>query len=421
MSEILMLPAAAQAAAERIMSRCDALAEISETSGQLTRVYLSPEHLRANARVGEWMREAGMTVWQDSVGNICGRYEGLSSDAPALLLGSHLDTVRNAGRYDGMLGVVTAIEVVQALHQQGIRLPVALEIIGFGDEEGTRFGITLLGSRGLTGSWPESWLACRDAEGISVAQALTIAGLDPLQIARAERPVDDIAGYLELHIEQGPCLEQQDLALGVVTAINGARRLNCTFLGQAGHAGTVPMTQRHDALAAAAHWMAQAELITQESDPYLVATFGTLQCLPGAANVIPGEVKLTLDVRGPEDTALDALLDRILTQGHAIAQQRGCQFDAQEYYRIAATRCDPALQSTLNRAVMQVQGKTLMLPSGAGHDAIAIAERWPAAMLFVRCRGGVSHHPDESVTTADVALALQALGNTILAYNGKEH
>ncbi|MEH0875405.1 allantoate amidohydrolase [Pectobacterium cacticida] len=421
MSEILMLPAAAQAAAERIMSRCDALAEISETSGQLTRVYLSPEHLRANARVGEWMREAGMTVWQDSVGNICGRYDGLTSDAPALLLGSHLDTVRNAGRYDGMLGVLTAIEVVQALHQQGIRLPVALEIIGFGDEEGTRFGITLLGSRGLTGSWPESWLACRDAEGISVAQALTIAGLDPLQIARAERPVDDIVGYLELHIEQGPCLEQQDLALGVVTAINGARRLNCTFLGQAGHAGTVPMTQRHDALAAAAHWMAQAELITQESDPYLVATFGTLQCLPGAANVIPGEVKLTLDIRGPEDTALDALLDRILTQGQAIAHQRGCQFDAQEYYRIAATRCDPALQSDLNQAVAQVQGRTLMLPSGAGHDAIAIAERWPVAMLFVRCRGGVSHHPDESVNAGDVALALQALGNTVLAYSEKDH
>ncbi|WP_233979975.1 allantoate amidohydrolase [Pectobacterium versatile] len=408
MSEMLMLPAAAQAAAEQIMSRCDALAEISETPGQLTRVYLSLEHLRANAQVGEWMREAGMNVWQDSVGNICGRYEGLTPDAPALLLGSHLDTVRNAGRYDGMLGVLTAIEVVRAFHQQGTRLPVALEIIGFGDEEGTRFGITLLGSRGLTGTWPENWLDCQDAEGTSVAQALTIAGLDPLEVALAARPVSDITAYLELHIEQGPCLEQQDLALGVVTAINGARRLNCTFLGLAGHAGTVPMTQRQDALAAAADWMAQAERVTRESDPYLVATFGTLQCLPGAANVIPGEVKMTLDIRGPEDAPLDALLERLLTLGQAIAHQRGCQFSAEEYYRIAATRCDPALQSVLNEAVTQVQGKTLMLPSGAGHDAIAIAERWPVAMLFVRCRGGISHHPDESVTTADVALALQA-------------
>ncbi|MBA5603129.1 allantoate amidohydrolase [Pectobacterium aroidearum] len=408
MSEMLMSPAAARVAAEQIMSRCDALAEISETPGQLTRVYLSLEHLRANARVGEWMREAGMSVWQDSVGNICGRYEGLTPDAPALLLGSHLDTVRNAGRYDGMLGVLTAIEVVRAFHQQGTRLPVALEIIGFGDEEGTRFGITLLGSRGLTGTWPESWLECQDAEGTSVAQALTIAGLDPLEVALAARPVSDIAAYLELHIEQGPCLEQQDLALGVVTAINGARRLNCTFLGLAGHAGTVPMTQRQDALAAAADWMAQAERATRESDPHLVATFGTLQCLPGAANVIPGEVKMTLDIRGPEDAPLDALLEKLLTLGQDIAHQRGCQFSTEEYYRIAATCCDPALQSILNEAVVQVQGKTLLLPSGAGHDAIAIAERWPVAMLFVRCRGGISHHPDESVTTADVALALQA-------------
>ncbi|GLY63044.1 Zn-dependent hydrolase [Pectobacterium carotovorum subsp. carotovorum] len=408
MSEMLMSPAAARVAAEQIMSRCDALAEISETPGQLSRVYLSLEHLRANARVGEWMREAGMSVWQDSVGNICGRYEGLTPDAPALLLGSHLDTVRNAGRYDGMLGVLTAIEVVRAFHQQGTRLPVALEIIGFGDEEGTRFGITLLGSRGLTGTWPESWLECQDAEGTSVAQALTIAGLDPLEVALAARPVSDIAAYLELHIEQGPCLEQQDLALGVVTAINGARRLNCTFLGLAGHAGTVPMTQRQDALAAAADWMAQAERATRESDPHLVATFGTLQCLPGAANVIPGEVKMTLDIRGPEDAPLDALLEKLLTLGQDIAHQRGCQFSAEEYYRIAATRCDPALQSILNEAVVQVQGKTLLLPSGAGHDAIAIAERWPVAMLFVRCRGGISHHPDESVATADVALALQA-------------
>ncbi|KFX13855.1 allantoate amidohydrolase [Pectobacterium betavasculorum] len=413
MSEPLLSSSAAQAAAEQIMSRCDALAEISETPGQLTRVYLSLEHLRANRLVGEWMCEAGMNVWQDSVGNICGRYDGLTPDAPALLLGSHLDTVRNAGRYDGMLGVLTAIEVVRTFHQQGIRLPVALEIVGFGDEEGTRFGITLLGSRGLTGTWPENWLDCQDAEGTSVAQALTIAGLDPLQVAQAARPVSDIVAYLELHIEQGPCLEQQELALGVVTAINGARRLNCTFLGLAGHAGTVPMTQRQDALAAAADWMAQAERVTRESDPHLVATFGTLQCLPGAANVIPGEVKMTLDIRGPEDVPLDALLQKLLKLAQDIAHRRGCQFSAEEYYRIAATRCDSSLQSVLNEAVTQVQGKTLMLPSGAGHDAIAIAERWPVAMLFVRCRGGISHHPDESVTTSDVALALQAFYQTV--------
>ncbi|GAB7261829.1 allantoate amidohydrolase [Dickeya ananatis] len=420
MSEVLMegmmTDFDAQAAARRVMTRCDQLAAISETPDQLTRVYLSAQHMQANQQTGEWMRDAGMQVWQDSVGNICGRYEGSTPGAPALLMGSHLDTVRNAGRYDGMLGVLAAIETVSFLHQHGIRLPVALEVVGFGDEEGTRFDVTLLGSRGLTGTWPDGWLSRPDANGVTVAQSLTQAGLDPDAIAQAARPVTDILAYLELHIEQGPCLEQAGLALGVVTAINGARRLNCTFTGHAGHAGTVPMSQRQDALAAAASWMTQAEQMTRESDPYLVATFGTLQCLPGAANVIPGEVRLTLDIRGPDDTPLDALLQRLLTLAQDIAMQRGCTFDAQEYYRIAATRCDETLQQRLSAAVMQVQGENLLLPSGAGHDAIAIAERWPVGMLFMRCKGGISHHPDEAVLTEDVALALQALLQTVWGY-----
>ncbi|GAB7197719.1 allantoate amidohydrolase [Dickeya oryzae] len=420
MSEVLMegmmTDFDAQAAARRVMTRCDQLAAISETPDQLTRVYLSAQHMQANQQTGEWMRDAGMQVWQDSVGNICGRYEGSTPGAPALLMGSHLDTVRNAGRYDGMLGVLAAIETVSFLHQHGIRLPVALEVVGFGDEEGTRFDVTLLGSRGLTGTWPEGWLSRPDANGVTVSQALTQVGLDPDAIAQAARPVTDILAYLELHIEQGPCLEQAGLALGVVTAINGARRLNCTFTGHAGHAGTVPMSQRQDALAAAAAWMTQAEQMTRESDPYLVATFGTLQCLPGAANVIPGEVRLTLDIRGPDDTPLDALLQRLLTLAQDIAMQRGCTFDAQEYYRIAATRCDETLQQRLSAAVMQVQGENLLLPSGAGHDAIAIAERWPVGMLFMRCKGGISHHPDEAVLTEDVALALQALLLTVWGY-----
>ncbi|MFP1893269.1 allantoate amidohydrolase [Lonsdalea quercina] len=413
MSNVAMTAAEALDAARQVMDRCDALAEISESAGQLTRVYLSPEHLRANQVVGEWMRAAGMRVWQDSVGNICGRYEGETANAPALLLGSHLDTVRNAGRYDGMLGVLCALETVRYLHQRHIRLPVALEIVGFGDEEGTRFGITLLGSRGLTGTWPAEWLACRDADGVSVAQALTQAGLSSDAIGEAARAPSDILAYLELHIEQGPCLEQAGLALGVVTAINGARRLNCAFLGHAGHAGTVPMGQRQDALAAAAAWMTQVEALTQSGDPHRVATVGTLQCLPGAANVIPGEVRLTLDIRGPEDAALEALLSQLLHAAEEIAARRGCRFSAEEYYRIPATRCDVGLQAMLSDAVTTVQGTGLSLPSGAGHDAIAIAERWPVGMLFVRCRGGISHHPDESVLTDDVAQALRALLLTV--------
>ena len=402
-----------QQAAERVMARADALAAISETPNALTRVYLSTQHLQANQLVGQWMSQAGMTVWQDSVGNICGRYEGEQEGAPAVLLGSHLDTVRNAGRYDGMLGVLTAIEVVDSLHQQEKRLAQAIEIVGFCDEEGTRFGITLLGSRGLTGTWPESWLDKCDANGVSVAQAMVLAGLDPARVPLAARNKDDFSAYLELHIEQGPCLEQQRLALGVVEAINGARRLNCRFTGEAGHAGTVPMAHRKDALAASAEWMVMIESTTLQHGGNLVATVGELRCLPGAVNVIPGEVALSLDIRGPQDAPLDVLLNTLLAQAQTIATRRGLSFSAEQFYRMAATPCDAHLQTRLGEAVAAVQGRTVSLPSGAGHDAIAMAERWPVGMLFVRCKGGVSHHPAESVMAEDVAQAIDAFTRAV--------
>ncbi|WPU25661.1 allantoate amidohydrolase [Cedecea neteri] len=403
----------AEVAAQRVMDRADQLAAISESADQLTRVYLSVQHLRANQLVAGWMEQLGMMTWQDAVGNICGRYEGRQEGAKAILLGSHLDTVRNAGRYDGMLGVLCALEVVAYLSQHNIQLEQAIEIVGFGDEEGTRFGVTLLGSRGITGSWPEHWLDCEDAGGVSVAQAMTIAGLDPTRIASAERPKSDFSAYLELHIEQGPVLEEQGLALGVVTAINGARRLNCSFTGHAGHAGTVPMALRKDALAAAAEWMTFIESATRHRGPDEVATVGTLSCAPGAVNVIPGDVQLTLDIRSPRDESLGSLLGQLLAEGEAIAARRGMQFSAEAYYAIPATPCDAGLQATLTQAVNEVQGRSLSLPSGAGHDAIAIAERWPSAMLFVRCEKGVSHHPAESVTESDVALAVQAFARAV--------
>lgn len=398
----------ADRAAQRVMVRCDALATISETPGQLTRVYLSPAHMRANALVAQWMEEAGMLTWQDAVGNICGRYEAAGEGAPAVLLGSHLDTVRNAGRYDGMLGVLTAIEVVDSLHRQGLHGEQAVEIIGFADEEGTRFNITLLGSRGLTGTWPAGWLECQDAQGVSVAQAMVNVGLDPSRILMAERATEEFSAYLELHIEQGPVLEQADVPLGVVTAINGARRLTCCFTGEAGHAGTVPMAHRHDALTAAAQWIAFVEQKTRESGPDQVATVGTLQCEPGAVNVIPGAVTLTLDIRSPDDDRREMLLNALLDEAGRIAAQRGLSFSHDVFYTIAATPCDARLREVLAGAVSEVQGRALWLPSGAGHDAIAVAERWPSAMLFVRCDKGISHHPAESVQLEDVAKALQA-------------
>lgn len=399
-------------AARRVMERCDALAQLSATAEGLTRVYLSSEHLRANRLVADWMAQAGMTCWQDAVGNICGRYEGAQQGAQAILLGSHLDTVRNAGRYDGMLGVVAAIEVVSWLHQRGIRLAQAIEIVGFGDEEGTRFGITLLGSRGLTGSWPQAWLTCEDADGISVAQALRQAGLDPARISEAARPTQDFSAYLELHIEQGPVLEHENLALGVVSAINGAKRLMCTFTGEAGHAGTVPMAHRRDALAAGAQWLLAVE---QAGHTGLVATVGTVQCAPGAVNVIPGEVTLSLDIRSPSDEMLESALASLLAQGQAIAARRGVQFSCEPFYAMSATPCDDAVRHVLSQSVALVQGQAPVLASGAGHDAIAIAARWPVGMLFVRCRGGVSHHPAESVQEDDVAQALRAFSHAVVA------
>ncbi len=404
----------AEQAALQVLARCDVLAAISESPEGLTRVYLSPEHLRANRQVGEWMQAVGMQVWQDTVGNICGRYEGRQLDAPAILLGSHLDTVRNAGRYDGMLGVLTALEVVGYLHRHQQRLPVAIEVIGFADEEGTRFGITLLGSKGVTGRWPVEWLNTTDADGISVAQAMVRAGLDPMDIGQSARAANAFCAYLELHIEQGPCLENAGLALGVVTDINGARRLQCQFTGLAGHAGTVPMGQRQDALAGAAEWMCAVEALTAAQGEHLVATVGTLTCLPGAVNVIPGQVRLTLDIRGPNDRGVNDLLTRLLAEAEAIATRRGITFTAEGFYRIKATACDSALQQCISQSISQVQGRCLALPSGAGHDAIAMAECWPVGMLFVRCKGGVSHHPDESVTSSDVAVAIQAYLEAVL-------
>lgn len=403
----------ADRAARRVMARCDTLAEISETPGQLTRVYLSTEHLRANAQVAQWMQEAGMLTWQDAVGNICGRYEAANDGAQAVLLGSHLDTVRDAGRYDGMLGVLTAIEVVDWLHRQNLRGSQAIEIVGFADEEGTRFNITLLGSRGLTGTWPQGWLDCEDAQGVNVAQAMVNVGLDPTRIATAERAREDFSAYLELHIEQGPVLEQEDLPLGVVTAINGARRLTCRFSGEAGHAGTVPMSHRHDALTAAAQWIGFVEQKTRESGPELVATVGTLQCEPGAVNVIPGAVTLTLDIRSPNDALRETLLNALLDEAARIGQARGVAFSSDIFYTIAATPCDTHLRNVLAGAVEAVQGRVHLLPSGAGHDAIAIAERWPSAMLFVRCDRGISHHPAESVQQQDVAQALRAYSEAV--------
>jgi allantoate deiminase len=390
------------------MQYCDALAGCSEAPGALTRTFLSREQREAYALVSAWMRDAGMMVRLDAIGNLLGRYEADAPGRAALVLGSHLDSVRNAGRYDGMLGVLTAIECVRSLHERGKRLPFALEVVGFGDEEGVRFGATLLGSRALAGTFDRASLELRDAAGVTLREALLAFGLDPQRIGEAARAPSSTLAYVELHIEQGPVLEAEGLPLGVVTAINGFNRLALTLAGRAGHAGTVPMALRRDALAGAAQCVSAIERIGRAT-PELVATVGRIEALPGAINVIPGEARFTLDVRAPSDAVRERAVAEALAEVRAIAQQRGLELRVERLQDQAAARCAPWLIAQLAGA-LRAEGLTpRALPSGAGHDGMAMQAIADIGMLFVRCTGGVSHHPDESITAEDCAAGARAL------------
>jgi allantoate deiminase len=394
--------------AARIMQRCAALARHSELAGGLTRVFLSPEGLAASADVLGWMREAGMQAAVDALGNVSGRYEAARPGAPCVMLGSHLDTVRDAGRYDGMLGVVTAIECVDALNRQKVRPPFAIEVVAFGDEEGVRFGTTLLGSRAVAGTLDAAVLETRDAQGLSIADALRAAGLDPAGLPAVARRKGDVLAYVELHIEQGPVLEAEGLALGVVTAINGFSRLRVTLSGTAGHAGTVPMHLRRDALAGAAECVLAVERIAK-ADPEIVGTVGRLEARPGAINVIPGEVMLTIDFRGSRDAAREAAVAQALAAVQAVAKQRGLEARIEPLQSLGVTPCAEWLMAQMDAAVAAQGLRVRRLPSGAGHDGMALKAITDIAMLFVRCRGGISHNPAEAISEEDAGAAARAL------------
>ena len=390
----------------RIMARCDALARHSEQPGGLTRVFLSPENRAASELVLGWMREAGMRAAVDAIGNVVGRYEAERTGAPCLMLGSHLDTVRDAGRYDGMLGVVTAIECVGAL--KGRRLPFAIECVGFGDEEGVRFGTTMLGSRAIAGALDPASLDARDANGVTVKDALRQFGLDPTRVRDVARRKGDVAAYAELHIEQGPVLESEGLPVGVVTAINGFSRLRATLTGQAGHAGTVPMGLRRDALAATAECVLALERIAK-SDPELVGTVGRIEAKPGAINVIPGEVQFTIDIRAPRDELRRRAVSDVTARIEEIARTRnvGCRIETLQELGVA--KCAAWLMQRFERAIAAEGIRVRKLPSGAGHDGMAMKTLTDIAMLFVRCKGGISHNPAESITEADAGVGARTL------------
>jgi allantoate deiminase len=394
---------------EEIVGRINRLAEISETPDNITRVFLTAEHRAAADLILGWMREAGMSAHLDAIGNVCGRYEGERPGLACLMLGSHYDTVRDAGRWDGPLGVITAISCVADLHRRGRRLPFAVEVTGFADEEGVRFASTLLGSRAVAGTFNERVLASKDGADVSMREALVQFGLDPDHVGAAARVRGELLAYIELHIEQGPVLEAKGLPVGVVSAIAGATRLAARVTGMAGHAGTVPMELRRDALAGAAELICKVEELCLTDGRGLVGTVGYIHATPGATNVIPGQSHFTIDLRAPTDVHRGRALADISRQMDVIAKRRNLDLRLDVTHENRTVPCAPWLKQQIAEAVTAEGYPVFELASGAGHDGMAMVDIADVAMIFVRCRGGVSHHPDEHVELADAEAGARVL------------
>ena len=358
------------------------------------------------------MKNAGMKVREDAVGNIIGRYEAEELGKPALMIGSHLDSVVMAGKYDGPLGVLSGIAVVESLHSKGVRLPIAIEVIGFADEEGVRFKSTYLGSRAVAGTFDEDLLDVQDRDGITMREAFVKFGLNPAEINSAARLKDDILGYIELHIEQGPVLEEKDVSVGVVSAISGATRLLVSLKGDAGHAGTVPMMLRKDALTAASECILVAER-EAKSARNVVATVGQLTVRPGATNVIPGNVQFTLDVRAPEDSKRKEVALKIEKQFNKIVRKRKLTVDIKIVHEAKSAHCCNNLISIIEKVIKEFRLPVVKLPSGAGHDAAAMADLVPVGMVFVRCKGGISHNPAEEISEEDALVGIDSLSKVV--------
>ncbi|TMJ69207.1 MAG: allantoate amidohydrolase [Alphaproteobacteria bacterium] len=399
---------------QRIMELADRLAHWSESSDGLTCTYLSPAHRTVAAQIRDLMREAGLTTEIDTVANVIGRYPAADSAAPALIVASHYDTVRNAGRYDGRLGVLTALILAEHLGRLGRKLPFHLDVIAFSEEEGVRFSSSFLGSSAVAGRFDAKLLERRDAQGVTLAAAMAEAGLDATKIPALARRRDGLVGYLEVHIEQGPVLLEEGLPVGIVSAITGSVRSMVTITGTAGHAGTVPMARRHDAAAAAAELVLYVEKRCAQA-PTLVGTVGKLVVPNGAINIIPGRCELTLDVRSGDDATRDAAMSDILSEMERITARRGVTIDSQEVQRTAAVQCSARLQKVLADAVVGAGVKPRHLPSGAGHDAMMFSGLTDVAMLFVRCgNGGVSHSPREIITAEDADVAARVMLDAVL-------
>ncbi|WP_278236907.1 allantoate amidohydrolase [Isoptericola sp. AK164] len=423
-------PDTVAAAARRVMARCDELARISATAGGIERVYLSPEHARVNRLAAQWMREIGMTTRLDAAGNQVGRLERSTAsgapdlDAPALVLGSHLDTVPDAGRYDGIVGVLMGLEVVRMLRVPGpdgtgwrSPLPFALEVVAFSDEEGTRFGKALLGSSAVAGTWDPDWWDLTDADGVTLREAFAEFGLDPGRVGEAARRPEELAGYLEAHIEQGPELDERGESLAVVSSIASARRFQLVVEGEARHAGGTPYDRRRDALLGASEAALAIERVCR-AEHHIIGTVGQLEAYPGAVNIVPGEARLSLDLRGEFDDARDDVWTSIERELDVITGRRGLRWHAREVHSAPAVFCAPLLQDVVREGIVSTLGRGVDDPatifSRAGHDAMAIGSVTDVGMLFLRNPDGISHHPDEAVSAGDVAYGTRALAESVL-------
>jgi allantoate deiminase len=397
--------------AAKVIARCRELASISDTPGETSRLFLTPATRDAHTLLSWWIRQAGLEARTDDSGSLRAVRRSAHTNAPTLLLFSHIDTVPDAGAFDGPLGVVLALAAIEELHNT--TLPFNIEIIAFSEEEGVRFSFPFLSSLAATGQLTPEHLARTDAEGITLAQAIRNFGLNPDRIAETcSLPANTFAA-IEVHIEQGPVLEADAASLAVVEAIVGQSRFQLTFEGHANHAGTTPMSLRHDALAAAAQWIVEVERYAA-SYTQLVATVGRIDAFPGAANVVPGKVSVTLDVRHPRDESRHAAVAHLLTKAESAGALRGVTVHARLQSEQKAVPMDHALVQHLHQAAGRAGFATQSMFSGAGHDAMIVAPHLPTAMLFVRSPGGLSHHPDETVREQDVEAALATVLNFLL-------
>ena len=390
--------------AARVIARCLALSRHSEEPDQIKRTFLSPAMRDCMMTLQGWMEAAGIATRIDNAGNLRGRYPAKSASSACLMIGSHLDTVPNSGAFDGVLGVVMGLALIEAL--QGERLDYAIELVGFSEEEGVSYGLPFIGSRAMVGSLDAAALATQDREGVSIARTLADFGLDPLRIEDC-LVGDDVAAFLEIHIEQGIVLESENKPLGVVSAIAGQTRAELIFTGRANHAGSTPMHLRKDAVACAAEWVTEVESLAL-SKPGMVATVGELSPHPGVGNVIAGQVRTTLDLRHADDALRHPAVKGLLARARAIAERRGLFVASKILMDQAAVAMDARLCGLAAEAIGNLGIVPLTMVSGAGHDAMIVAERIPTTMIFLRSPGGISHHPEEIVLSGDVELALAA-------------